>query len=460
MKKGYLLIFALLISVSCMAKGFSFYYEGVEFNGNIKDGVAVIKSFNNKATDVTIPSIIRYNGLEYPVQTVSVFMNGVNYLTENLILEEGIEEIDKFCFAEFRKLNSVNLPSTLRRIGKNAFRQNDYLSFTMPSSFDERAIRVGQEVRLDGSGEKRSFASVLTKQIKEVENKIKPQQNDFAKAGKNKELKSTKPAVSKGGLSDVDMGIPVVSTDRNKNTYCIIIANEKYSDVPEVEFAERDGNVFQEYCIKTLGIPEKQIKTYINASYTDIKRAMTWLETMAEISEGESKILVYYAGHGIPNEKDKTAYLIPTDGFPKDVSTCFKLSELYARLGKMKSQGVTVLLDACFSGVKRGSGDALIAARGVAVKPKDEVLPANMIVFTATSDDETALAYQEKRHGMFTYFLLDNLKRSQGNVSLGDLFKSVSTEVKKNSMLENDKLQSPSINVSTNLKQKWDKMKF
>ena len=84
----------------------------------------------------------------------------------------------------------------------------------------------------------------------------------------------------------------------------------------------------------------------------------------------------------------------------------------------MPAQNITVLLDACFSGVKRGSGQALVAARGVVIKPKNEVLGGNMVVFTAASGDETALSYQEKRHGMFTYFLLDQLKKTRGEGEL------------------------------------------
>ena len=126
----------------------------------------------------------------------------------------------------------------------------------------------------------------------------------------------------------------------------------------------------------------------------------------------------------------------------------------------MPAQNITVLLDACFSGVKRGSGQALVAARGVVIKPKNEVLGGNMVVFTAASGDETALSYQEKRHGMFTYFLLDQLKKTRGKVNFGDLFRNLSFEVKKNSMLENDKLQTPSVHVSDRLRGKWEELQF
>ena len=140
--------------------------------------------------------------------------------------------------------------------------------------------------------------------------------------------------------------------------------------------------------------------------------------------------------------------MIPTDGFPKDVTTCFKLSELYERLGNLNSQNVTVLLDACFSGVERGSSQALVAARGVAIKPKDEVLKGNMVVFSATSDDETALAYQAKRHGMFTYFLLKKLQETKGEASLEELATYIKEQVEKCSVIENGKLQTPTIQLS------------
>lgn len=505
MKRFSLIFIALAVAMSALGQGFSYVYKGVEFKGKIKDGTACIKSFDKKAPEVIIPAAIAYNGVSYPVKSVSVFMNGVNYSTVRMTLEEGIEDIDKFCFNEFRKLSLVNLPLSLRHIGKVAFRDNKGMVLNMPSSIDEVSLRKGYEMYPDGSGSIMAFgvpkqkpvqektvasdnvlAQAVTEELPYVEEKHASKSERVQKArreknnggfmgalagvfaGKRTETladNSTEQPVKAAEIPelpvvDVDIDIPVVKTSKNANTYCVIIANEKYEDVPVVDYAERDGTIFKEYCIKTLGIPERQVKTFINASYTDVKRALNWIETMTDISEGNSKVIFYYAGHGIPNEKDKAAYLIPTDGFPKDITTCFKLSDLYGRLGRMKSQNVTVLLDACFSGVKRGSGQALIAARGVAIKPKEEVLPGNMVVFTAASDDETALSYLEKRHGMFTYFLLDKLKKTEGNISFGELFKSLSTDVKKNSMLENDKLQTPSVNFSRNLNLTWENMKF
>lgn len=55
------------------------------------------------------------------------------------------------------------------------------------------------------------------------------------------------------GKSDVDTNIPSSGIVKDK-TFAVIIANEKYQSVTEVDYAENDGNMFREYCHKTLGV--------------------------------------------------------------------------------------------------------------------------------------------------------------------------------------------------------------
>ncbi len=459
MKKTFTFILFLLISLNMSA--FDFTYKGVEFKCKTEGQSVCVTGFSVKARRVVIPAIVSYKGREYRVKSVSTFMNGVNYLAEELVLEEGIEDIDKFCFNEFRKLVSVSLPGSIRHIGRNAFRDNKGLVFVMSSNIDENAVRRGTEINPTSDASYHQDTKPLMAQNRKPSVSVSTVSPSVSQTMHSATHTNPQPVknIAKDAPVDVDVDIPIGSLTSN-DTYCVIIANEKYEDVPEVEYATRDGEVFREYCLKTLGVPEKQIKSFINASYTDIKRAMNWMETIASVTDGQAKIIVYYAGHGLPSDKDKSAYLIPVDGFPKDITTCYKLSDMYNRLGKLKAQNVTVFIDACFSGVKRGSGQMLVAARGVAICPKEEALAGNLVVFTAASDDETAMSYQEKRHGMFTYFLLDKLKQTKGEVTFGDLFTAISSQVKKNSILENDKLQTPSVNVSASMKDKWQNLHF
>lgn len=258
-------------------------------------------------------------------------------------------------------------------------------------------------------------------------------------------------------VSVVDENIPETNT-KNSNTFAVIIANENYQSVAPVPYALNDGKIFREYCLKTLGIPEKQIKYIPNATGNQIKAQINWLQTLAEVFT-DPHIIFYYAGHGIPDESSRTAYLLPVDGIGTDVSTGYKLDDLYAVLGKMPAENVTVFMDACFSGSKREEG-MLASARGVAIKARSGMPQGNMVVFSAAQSDETAYPNNEEKHGMFTYFLLKKLQETKGDVTLQELGEYITTNVSQQSILLNGKSQTPCVTPSASLDASWREWKL
>ena len=196
-----------------------------------------------------------------------------------------------------------------------------------------------------------------------------------------------------------------------------------------------------------------------NATLNNMRMAVRWLGQAMDICQGQGQILFYYAGHGIPDEASKASYLLPTDGMGSDVESAYSLQRLYSELGKMPAQQVIVFLDACFSGSKREEG-MLASARGVAIKAKPQIPQGKMIVYSAAQEDETAYPYKEKGHGMFTYYLLKKLQETKGDVNLGELGKYLTTEVKRQSFVENSKMQTPSVSVSMQLQDSWRTMKL
>jgi uncharacterized caspase-like protein len=178
-----------------------------------------------------------------------------------------------------------------------------------------------------------------------------------------------------------------------------------------------------------------------------------------EAYQGTASVIFYYAGHGIPDESSRAAYLLPVDGYGNDVSTGYSLEEVYAELGLNPAKSVVVLLDACFSGASR-DGAMLASARGVAIKAKQNAPKGNMVVMSAAQGDETAYPYKEKEHGMFTYYLLKKLQESQGDVTFGELADYVTSEVKKQSIIINGKMQTPVVSASAALSDSWKTMKL
>ena len=256
--------------------------------------------------------------------------------------------------------------------------------------------------------------------------------------------------------SDIDTDIPLQNYD-NKNTYILIIANEKYEYEATVPYASRDGNIFFKYCTQLLNVPKENIRLITNATLNKIKHELGWLTDIAN-SHLNSKLIIYYAGHGIPAEDMTTSYLLPIDGFAKNVGTSLDINEILENLNKVSAMK-TLILDACFTGAKR-DGKMLSNARGVAIKQPERQVRNNTIVFSACSGVETAYAYEEQQHGMFTYYLLKGLKENKGDISLGELFNYVALNVKKTSIDKLGKLQTPNIEVSSDLSDLWELLPF
>ena len=265
-------------------------------------------------------------------------------------------------------------------------------------------------------------------------------------------------------VSDVDTLIPV-SGKVYEYRYALIIGNEDYQSNQKglnyesnVEFARRDAETFKQYAIKTLGTKESNIIFLQDAKAVEMHRGINQLTSLLKATKGNGEAIVFFAGHGFPDEKTKEAYLIPVDVSGNDLEFGIKLKDLYTKLNENPSKGVTVFLDACFSGGGREQG--LLAARAVRVRPKEDAIDGKMVVLSASAGNESALPYRQKFHGMFTYYLLKGLQDSEGNISLGELVDYVTTKVSTSSIIHNNKEQNPTLNVSYQLGEDWKTWNF
>lgn len=253
--------------------------------------------------------------------------------------------------------------------------------------------------------------------------------------------------------SDVDIDIPITH-EYAENVFALIIANENYQDAPNVQYALNDGDIMAKYCMNTLGLPQSNIHLVKDATLNNIKREINLVRQIAHAYDGDISLIVYYAGHGIPDEKTNKAYLMPIDGFSTDLTTCLSMSDFYESFNSIPTSKTIMILDACFSGSARGD-NMLYAARGVKIKPKTDRPCGNTIVISSAQGDETAFPYKTQNHGLFTYFLLKKLKESKGNVVLGSLFDYVKDSVLKKSLLVNGKSQTPIINAADPVVDLW-----
>ena len=249
---------------------------------------------------------------------------------------------------------------------------------------------------------------------------------------------------------DVDIDSEIAVNDvKDPYLVVLIIANEHYKsqgfEVEDVPFAIRDGAVFEAYCKKTLGAEDDNVTFLYDATGGKIRAALNKLSSRLNAYAGNARAIVYYSGHGMPDEASKEAYLLPVDGLPDDPESAISTRFLYNRLKGMNSKNITVFLDACFSGASRDGKTLSKDARGVAIKTKDDPVGDNTVVFSAAQGTETAYPYREKEHGLFTYFLLEKMQQAKGGVTLGELSNYVTQQVKLQATKKNSKDQTPSV---------------
>lgn len=254
--------------------------------------------------------------------------------------------------------------------------------------------------------------------------------------------------------SNVDYEIPTGFSAVNPSTFAVIIANEDYSSNVNVPFAINDGEIMAKYLSTTVGLPQNHIKLFSNATYGKMAEAIDYIEKLSEAYGDKLNLIFYYAGHGLPDEKSKSALLLPVDGNPNIPSTCYKLDNIVKKLGNIPSDNIVMILDACFSGSVRGEG-MLLSARGVKLHSNELQPKGNIIILSAARGDETAFPYDKEGHGLFTFYLLKKLQENKGSVTLGELADYVIENVKQTSVVNTGKIQTPNVIVSPKIKSTW-----
>ena len=452
MKTRKTFLACVILMLSCIvAKAYKYTDEfGTTFYFDVnKNGIATIYEMNGKTDRVRIPSQVKNKkGQVFNVKTLDFYRNarvkGLNYNTTVMQIEDGIEYIKEDCFASFSKLYEVYLPSSLLVVEKNAFVNGKNISFpTIPAKMLATDLRAGKQSL--------GYDPIVSEKKDPIDPSI-PTKDDNRK--KNVAVIRQR---GEAGKSDVDVFIPSSGIQRDQ-TFCLIMANEKYSnrDTPNVDWASTDGDIFYKYCRTTLGIPQENIRMVKDADYLSMKKQIDWLSKVSKLYGSNAKFIVYYAGHGAPDDKGN-CYLIPRNGSINDITTGYKLNDIYGILGSLTAQSALVLVDACFSGTDRHDM-AMTNKRGIARVQKQEV-SGRVVAITATSGEETAMAYDEKAHGLFTYYVLKALQEKRGNISYGELYDYVKDNVGKKASLLMDKEQTPSVSAG-NLGDNWRNIKF
>jgi hypothetical protein len=195
----------------------------------------------------------------------------------------------------------------------------------------------------------------------------------------------------------------------------VIISNANYSnrgrDIPNVTPAYADAEGIKRYFKEALGVREGNIIYLKDATGSQIAGVFGNKENHKGqlfnwTKPNLSNVYVYYAGHGAPAGNDGTAYLVPTDATSQTIELSgYPLSTLYKNLGKVPAKSITVILEACFSGVSQ-AGSLVPRSSGLNIVPKTPIAPTNVRVISAGAADQMASWEKDSSHSLFTKYFL------------------------------------------------------
>ena len=127
--------------------------------------------------------------------------------------------------------------------------------------------------------------------------------------------------------------------------------------------------------------------------------------------EPNSRIFIYYAGHGAPDPGSGSAFFVPVEADPQYVvNSGYSLDTLKENLGKLRAKDITIVLDCCFSGGS-AKGELIKGISPAALQLKDiYAAPGNMTMLLSAKANQVSSWYPEKRHSLFTYYFLKGLQ--------------------------------------------------
>ena len=238
--------------------------------------------------------------------------------------------------------------------------------------------------------------------------------------------------IAKGGhpaiISDVDR--PGYKVVENPNNYALVVGVEGYENLPEARFAQRDAESVRGHLV-AMGYPVRNI-VYLSGERAGRaaleKNIESWLPR--NIND-ESRVFVYFSGHGASDAKTRQAYLLPWDADPNFLTdTGYPIKRLYEKLNALPAREIFVVMDASFD----GTGGRSVMAKGtrpLITRIDLSVTEAGrLVVFSASAGDEAAGIQEDQGHGAFTYNLLKALNEKGGKSSIGEIYEAILPRVK------------------------------
>ncbi len=126
--------------------------------------------------------------------------------------------------------------------------------------------------------------------------------------------------------------------------HALVIANDDYAHLPDLETPQRDAEAIAELLRSRYGF---EVQVLRNATLYDLLSALNQLRrTLTR----EDNLLVYYAGHGQLDDESMEGYWLPVDAEMESDANWLPTARISTYLEVIPAKQILIISDSCFSG--------------------------------------------------------------------------------------------------------------
>ena len=225
----------------------------------------------------------------------------------------------------------------------------------------------------------------------------------------------------------------------------LIVGVSKYADPSlDLEYADDDARALYELvtspALGPAAFDPSNVRLLIDEEAT-AANINTGLRGFLQQATENDFVLFYFAGHGMPDpNRLRDLYLLAHDTEAENIAgTGLLMRHVREAIASIRARDVVILTDACHSA---GMG-APKSIRSLTVNPIHEVFldkmrhsSGGLAILTASEAAQVSYEKSERRHGIFTHYLLEGLRGAADEdrdriVTLGEVMEFVRDRVKQ-----------------------------
>jgi hypothetical protein len=330
-----------------------------------------------------------------------------------------------------------------------------------------------------------ALATILKKTGGEEPQNLIRVAKDYAPLGSNLDrditnmvnrLKDTPVVISDGARAEPPRREVAVSPYIRKKIALIVgIGAFKDPNINPLNFTSSDAKDFAETLKQECRFD--YVKTLVDAEATRVN-ILTEVEKIARSAQSDDLVVIYIATHGSPENLDSAGvnYIVTHDSYVDNLfATSYGMKDLLEVIEtRIPAQRIIAFIDTCFSGAtfkQKPSGwvsssrGLKVQTSGVAIESMETRLKKSAgairmsaanandgrrqqdigrVIIASSRQNEKAWESGSIKHGYFTYYLIQALKR-QGAISVQSLYDYLITEVPKAVQRDQNAEQNPTM---------------